>query len=172
LLTVETEANVDSQSTKRVLLWLACWARRAGTKDFCPAFCCSSRPSTKYCFPRPILFPERLERGGPLLAVETEVNGDSKSTNERGPWLVRCGYLIAPISQQAGQAVVPRRCLLISVSGKNSSHERRCDNVYVVLQNCYLEISSRATLSTSLNPRSQKGSRVSIVHSCVSFGIS
>ncbi len=30
---------------------------------------------------------ERLERG-PLLTVETEVNGDSKTTNERGPSLV------------------------------------------------------------------------------------
>jgi hypothetical protein len=27
--------------------------------------------------------PERLERGGGLLTVETEANGDSKSTNER-----------------------------------------------------------------------------------------
>ncbi len=32
--------------------------------------------------------PERLERGGPLLTVETEVNGDSKSTYERSPSLV------------------------------------------------------------------------------------
>ncbi len=32
--------------------------------------------------------PERPERGvWPLLTVETEVNGDSKSTNERGPFL-------------------------------------------------------------------------------------
>jgi hypothetical protein len=28
--------------------------------------------------------PERLEKGGPLLTVETEVNWDSKSTKERG----------------------------------------------------------------------------------------
>ncbi len=34
------------------------------------------------------LTPERLERGGPLLTVETEVNGVSKSTNEKGPSLV------------------------------------------------------------------------------------
>jgi hypothetical protein len=36
--------------------------------------------------------PERLERGWPLLTVESGVNGDSKSTNERGyclGWLVR-----------------------------------------------------------------------------------
>jgi hypothetical protein len=26
--------------------------------------------------------------GGPLLTVETDVNGDSKSTNQRGPSLV------------------------------------------------------------------------------------
>jgi hypothetical protein len=31
---------------------------------------------------------ERLERGGPLLTLETELNGDSKRTNERGPILV------------------------------------------------------------------------------------
>ncbi len=35
------------------------------------------------------LFPERLERGWPLLTVETEMHGDSKRTNERGlSWLV------------------------------------------------------------------------------------
>jgi hypothetical protein len=33
-------------------------------------------------------YSERLERGWPLLIVETEVNGDSKSTNERGSSLV------------------------------------------------------------------------------------
>ncbi len=32
--------------------------------------------------------PERVERGGPLLSVETEVKGDSKSTNDRDPSLV------------------------------------------------------------------------------------
>ncbi len=30
------------------------------------------------------MFPKRLERGGPLLTLETNVNGDSKNTNERG----------------------------------------------------------------------------------------
>jgi hypothetical protein len=40
--------------------------------------------------------------GWPLLAVETEVNGDSKSTNERGPSLaggllgLSCRYIILP----------------------------------------------------------------------------
>ncbi len=34
------------------------------------------------------LHPERLERGGPLLTVETEMNGDAKRTNERVPFLV------------------------------------------------------------------------------------
>ncbi len=36
--------------------------------------------------------PERLESREelPLLTVETEVNGDSKSTNKRGPSLVAC----------------------------------------------------------------------------------
>ncbi len=37
--------------------------------------------------------------GWPLLTVETEVNGDSKSTNERGlPWLVCCG-LVVPVKE-------------------------------------------------------------------------
>jgi hypothetical protein len=31
---------------------------------------------------------QRDERGVALLIFETEVNGDSKSTNERGPFLV------------------------------------------------------------------------------------
>jgi hypothetical protein len=68
-------------------------------------------------------------KGWPMLTVETEVNGDSKSTNERGPSLVGsfnfCSALAAlvgpvqnilflaihyfnsffPIAQQAGQAV-------------------------------------------------------------------
>jgi hypothetical protein len=33
--------------------------------------------------------PERLQRGWSLLTVETEVNGDSRSTNKRSPRLVR-----------------------------------------------------------------------------------
>ncbi len=39
--------------------------------------------------------PERLERGGPLRTVETEMNGDAKSTNKSGSsFLVRwaCRY--------------------------------------------------------------------------------
>ncbi len=74
----------------------------------------------------------------PLLTVETEVNGDSKSTNEGDPSLVGsldlscwyksfCSALAAfflvvhyfnafgPIAQQAGQAAVPGR-LSLSVS--------------------------------------------------------
>ena len=35
-----------------------------------------------------VIETERLERGSPLLTIETEVNGDSKRTNERGPFLV------------------------------------------------------------------------------------
>jgi hypothetical protein len=34
------------------------------------------------------MIPERLERGCPPLTVETEANGDSESTYERGPSLV------------------------------------------------------------------------------------
>jgi len=82
----------------------------------------------------------------PLLPVETEVNGDSKSTNERGPSLVVCWACRAstrdfcsalaaivgqnkmffitvyyfnsfvPIAQQAGQAAVLGRPSLTVVS--------------------------------------------------------
>jgi hypothetical protein len=35
------------------------------------------------------MFPKRLERGGPLLTLETSVNGDSKNTMKGVlPWLV------------------------------------------------------------------------------------
>jgi hypothetical protein len=34
------------------------------------------------------VLPRETREGWPLLTVETEVNGDSKSTNERGPFLV------------------------------------------------------------------------------------
>jgi hypothetical protein len=74
--------------------------------------------------------PGRLERGGPCCtAVETQVNSDSRSTNEKGPSLVGslgfpCRYKrffphctlfssIVPIAQQAGQAVVLGRLSLI-----------------------------------------------------------
>ncbi len=72
--------------------------------------------------------------GWPLLTVETEANGDSKSTNERGhlSWALSCpalAALVGPstkyvfhhrrpfqsfvfIAQQAGQAVVPGRLSL------------------------------------------------------------
>ncbi len=83
--------------------------------------------------------PERQERGGHLLTVETEVNEASKSTNERGPnlvgslgflWLLFClgcssrpstnfFFLtvlyfnsFVPFAQQAGQAAVLGRLSL------------------------------------------------------------
>ncbi len=40
-----------------VLSWLVRWACRVGTRDFCSAFACSSRPSTIYFFPHRTLFP-------------------------------------------------------------------------------------------------------------------
>ena len=40
-------------------------------------------------------YPERPETGWPPLTAETEVNEDSKSSNERGPSLV--GLLIEPV---------------------------------------------------------------------------
>ncbi len=37
--------------------------------------------------------------GWPLLTVETEVNGDSKSTNERGPYFGWFVGLVVPIQE-------------------------------------------------------------------------
>ncbi len=102
----------------------------------------------KYSFPQPTegieitsllkFYPGRLERMA-LLTVEVEVNGDSKSTNERGPYLfmslgLSCRYkrflfslgqlqniffltlhlfnFFVPIAQQAGQAAVLGRLSL------------------------------------------------------------
>jgi hypothetical protein len=56
------------------------------------------------------VLPERLERGAhcawPLLTVETEVNGDSKSTNERGPSLVGSLALSCQYNRSALAALV------------------------------------------------------------------
>ncbi len=84
---------------------------------------------------------ESLERGRPLLTVETEANGDSRSTSKKGPCLISplgsssrynrflscLGWSIFSLtislhlsqSQQAGHAVLPLRlsfnkCLWIS----------------------------------------------------------
>jgi hypothetical protein len=84
--------------------------------------------STVPAWPSRLWVAERLEsmalresmEGWPLLTLETEANGDSKSTNERGPsfaalvGLVQNIFFLAihyfnafvPIAQQAGQAVV------------------------------------------------------------------
>ncbi len=57
-LTVETEVNGDSKRVqiKGVLPWLACWACRAGTRDFCPAFAVLVA-QYKIFFPNRTLFP-------------------------------------------------------------------------------------------------------------------
>jgi hypothetical protein len=54
----------------------------------------------KFCMARH-LAPERLERGGwPLLTVETEVNGDSESTNGGAlTWLVRWACRAVPVQE-------------------------------------------------------------------------
>ncbi len=49
---------------------------------------------------------ERLERGGPLLNVETEVNGDSKSTSETGTSLVGSLGLSCQFKRSALAAIV------------------------------------------------------------------
>ncbi len=65
--------------------------------------------------------------GWPLPTVETEVSGDSKSTNERGPFLVNSldlilfdtilFQLICHHRQQAGRQSCWVNCLLVCVSG-------------------------------------------------------
>ncbi len=54
LLTVETEANGDSKSTKKFLGWFA--GLLSLYKRFYSCVGCSSRPSTKYFFPHRTLF--------------------------------------------------------------------------------------------------------------------
>ncbi len=52
--------------------------------------------------------PERPVRGvWPLLTVETEVNGDSKSTNERGPFL---GWFVGLFVSVQEIFVLPHGC--------------------------------------------------------------
>ncbi len=48
------------------------------------------RPSSSHCILWLIyVVPRETREGWPLLTVETEVNGDSKSANEKDlPWLV------------------------------------------------------------------------------------
>jgi hypothetical protein len=40
-----------------------------------------------------------IREGWPLLTVETEVNGDSESTNARGPFLVGLLGLVVPVQE-------------------------------------------------------------------------
>jgi hypothetical protein len=49
-------------------------------------YCTDNAKNVRFAFE--MLKTERIERGGPVLTAETDVNGDSKSTNERGPSLV------------------------------------------------------------------------------------
>ncbi len=85
-----------------------------------------------------VVFPVRLEMW-PLLTVETEVNGESKITNERGTSLVGSlglsvlAALVGPIqkknfnsfvliAQQAGQAAVLGRLSLTVCDSVYSAH--------------------------------------------------
>jgi hypothetical protein len=43
---------------------------------------------SQFCEKKPLVPSRETKEGWPLLAVETDVNGDSKSANERGPSLV------------------------------------------------------------------------------------
>jgi len=45
-------------------------------------YCTDNAKNVRFAFE--MLKTERIERGGPVLTAETDVNGDSKSTNERG----------------------------------------------------------------------------------------
>ncbi len=98
MLTVETEVNGDSKSTKKkVLPWTVRWVCCAGTRDFCPALACSGQPSTNNFFPRCTLFqfmcPHRQatwasSRTGPPV-YECVSPGESL----RGPsYIVKCVF--------------------------------------------------------------------------------
>jgi hypothetical protein len=47
---------------------------------------------SKPTIPFAMVTSQREREGWPLLTVETEVNGDSKSTNDRDPSLVGCWF--------------------------------------------------------------------------------
>jgi hypothetical protein len=53
---------------------------------------CMKHPYTHRC-------DKRDKRGWPLLTVETEANGDSKSTNERGSFLGWFVGLVVPVQE-------------------------------------------------------------------------
>ncbi len=104
------------------------------------------------------VFPKETREGWPLLTVETEVNGDSKRTNEKWSclgWFVKLvspvqnSFVLpccssqpsiltvhyfnsfVPIAQQAGQAAVLGRLSLgVCVSG-NGSQRMREKHVYI-----------------------------------------
>ncbi len=72
---------------KGVFPCLVRWAFRAGSRDFCSALAALVSPVQNIFVSIVYYFNQRELRGGPLLTVETEVNGNSKSTNEMGPSL-------------------------------------------------------------------------------------
>ncbi len=93
---------------------------------------CSGRPGTKYFFLTVHYFfsfvsIREIREGWLLLTVETEVNGDTKSANERGPSLVGFGGFVVPVKEtpalgRSGQAstkyftLFPFMCLLRPVT--------------------------------------------------------
>jgi hypothetical protein len=86
--------------------------------------------------------PERLESGGPsLLTVETDLNVDSKSSNERGPSLVgslglSCRYKRFLFCLRCSSR--PRvACLLVCVSGQDSRDLVSCS---ITIWYLYIEI--------------------------------
>ena len=92
-----------------------------------------------------------------------------------GWFVVTISFLLSLFPSKLGtkQAVVPRRCLLISVSYGRTTAMSGGATMYLL--SCKIvcwALLPGVLLSASLNSRSQKGSLVSIVHSCVSFGIS
>ncbi len=72
------------------LMFLLCGGERS--KKWCWKYAQNRAADVRQALDNPRyadqVWPERLESGGRLPTVETEVHGDSKSTNERGPSLV------------------------------------------------------------------------------------
>jgi hypothetical protein len=86
--------------------------------SFCPAFCCSSRPGTKYCFPHRMQFPERQERGSPCWLLELRWMGTKRVQMKGviGWWfVVTISFLVSPSPSKMGGQSYRVSCLLISV---------------------------------------------------------
>jgi hypothetical protein len=116
-----SSSNSSGRRVRRLII-RSITIRRCSCRCRYPLWCFQHTPVCVYYRAR------EIREGWPLLTVETEVNGDSKSTNERGPWArrfflssfealvglvqnifsltVHYFHSFVPNAQQAGQAAV------------------------------------------------------------------